>query len=175
MATARRRALPYRKGVGIALIDRRGRVFVAERLDTPGAWQMPQGGIDDGETPRAAAMRELVEETGITDARILATTPRWLKYDLPDDLQSKAWGGKFRGQQQRWYLMLFTGRDQSIDLDRHHAEFARWKWLKFDRLPMVIVGFKREIYRQVVAAFARKIESITTRPKKRRGISARGT
>jgi putative (di)nucleoside polyphosphate hydrolase len=152
--------LPYRRGVGVALIDAKGRVFVGERLDTPGAWQMPQGGIDKGERPRSAAIRELQEETGITAARIVAVTPKWLKYDLPADLVGKVWKGRYRGQMQKWYLMRFTGRDGDIDLAAHHAEFARWKWIAFARLPKVIVGFKRDIYAQVVKAFAARVEAV---------------
>ena len=157
MAKKKPKALPYRRGVGVALIDAKGRVFVAERLDTPGAWQMPQGGIDKNEQPRAAAIRELQEETGITGARIVAVTRAWLKYDLPADLVEKVWKGRYRGQMQKWFLMRFTGRDTDIDLTAHHAEFARWKWIPFARLPKVIVGFKRQIYKQVVKAFAAKV------------------
>jgi putative (di)nucleoside polyphosphate hydrolase len=165
---SRNRPLPYRRGVGIALINREGRVFVAERIDTKGAWQMPQGGIDRGETPLQAARRELEEETGIAHARIIAVTRAWLRYDLPARLQAKVWGGKYRGQEQKWFLMLFTGDDTDIDIDAHHAEFARWKWLPFARLPKVIVGFKRAIYGRVVAAFAGKVAALT-----RRGTSGR--
>jgi len=154
--------LPYRRGVGIALINRKGQVFVAERIDTPGAWQMPQGGLDRGERPRAAALRELKEETGIADVEVIAATPRWLRYDLPADLIGKVWKGKYRGQEQKWYLMRFLGRDRDIDLAAHHAEFARWKWLRFERLPQVIVGFKRPIYEKVVAAFQPQIQALIT-------------
>src|SRR5436190_1346118 len=100
---------PYRRGVGIVLIDARGRVFVGQRRETKGAWQMPQGGIDKGETPRAAALRELKEETGTDKARIVAVSRSWLRYDLPAGLQTKVWKGKYRGQEQKWYLMRFTG------------------------------------------------------------------
>lgn len=175
---------PYRRGVGIALIDRRGRVFVGQRSDTKGAWQMPQGGIDEGETPRQAALRELKEETGTDQARIVAVSRGWLRYDLPADLQSKVWKGKYRGQEQKWFLMRFTGRDGDIDLAAHAPEFSSWKWLPFRQLPRVIVGFKREIYKQVVACFGEKVESLSTpkakkrgalrQPRKPRGTSRRG-
>jgi putative (di)nucleoside polyphosphate hydrolase len=154
---AETKSLPYRRGVGVALINRAGKVFVAERIDTPGAWQMPQGGIDKGERPRTAAKRELWEETGTKTAKIIAESRGWLRYDLPADIRKRVWKGKFRGQEQKWFLMLFTGKDADINLDGEHPEFARWKWISFRRLPTVIVGFKRKIYRQVVAEFAAKV------------------
>ena len=159
---------PYRKGVGIALIDAKGRVFVGQRSDTPNAWQMPQGGIDKGETPRAAALRELKEETGTDKARIIAVSRAWLRYDLPADLQNKVWKGKYRGQEQKWFLMRFTGRDADIDLAAHTPEFSTWKWLPFKQLPKVIVGFKREIDKQVVAAFADKALPLARPPAPKR-------
>jgi putative (di)nucleoside polyphosphate hydrolase len=150
-------AKPYRRGVGIALMDARGRVFVAQRIDTKeSAWQMPQGGIDKGETPRKAAMRELLEEIGTDKARIIAATRGWLRYDLPEDLRGKVWNGKYRGQQQKWFLMEFLGTDADINIDTIHPEFSSWKWLPFMRLPGVIVGFKREIYKQVAEVFGGK-------------------
>lgn len=152
---------PYRRGMGIVLVNARGRVFVAQRIDTKElAWQMPQGGIDKGETPRAAALRELQEEIGTDKARIIAVTRGWLRYDLPADLQAKVWKGKYRGQEQKWFLMRFTGADTDIDLATEHPEFSTWKWLPFTHLPRVIVGFKRDIYRQVVTAFKDKVAAI---------------
>jgi putative (di)nucleoside polyphosphate hydrolase len=159
---------PYRRGVGVVLLDARGRVFVAQRIDTQEpAWQMPQGGIDDGETPRQAAVRELHEEIGTHKARIIGVTPTWLTYDLPADLQRKMWKGKYRGQKQKWYLMRFTGTDADINLETDHPEFSTWKWLPFTHLPRVIVGFKREIYKQVVAAFKDKVAGMRAKPVKK--------
>jgi len=155
---------PYRRNVGIVLLDKRGRVFVAQRIDTKEpAWQMPQGGIDKGETPREAALRELHEETGTSKARIIGVTRSWLRYDLPADLQTKVWGGKYRGQEQKWFLMRFTGDDSDIDIASGHPEFSAWKWLPFTHLPRVIVGFKRDLYKQVVAAFKDRVAVFKTK------------
>ena len=165
---------PYRRGVGIVLVNaagkNRGRVFVAQRIDTKElAWQMPQGGIDKGETPREAALRELQEEIGTDKARIIAVTRSWLRYDLPADLQAKAWKGKYRGQEQKWFLMRFTGADGDINIETEHPEFSTWKWLPFTHLPRVIVGFKRDIYKQVVAAFKDKVAALKPPAKKPAG------
>lgn len=130
------------------------RVFVAQRIDTKEpAWQMPQGGLDQGEDPYAAALRELEEETGTNKAALIAETKDWLRYDLPEDLQTKMWKGKYRGQEQKWYLMRFTGTDADINIDTEHPEFSEWKWAEFKTLPDMIVGFKKELYNQIVTAF----------------------
>ncbi len=163
MAKTKANAKPYRRGVGIVLLNARGQVFVAERIDTPGAWQMPQGGIDKGETPREATVRELHEEIGTDKARIIGVTRKWLRYDLPEYLQAKVWKGKYRGQEQKWFLMMFTGKDADINLETDHPEFQAWKWMAFSYLPRVAVGFRRTIYKEVVAAFADKIAAIKQR------------
>ncbi|MBN9495205.1 MAG: RNA pyrophosphohydrolase [Alphaproteobacteria bacterium] len=141
----------YRPGVGLMLFDRKGRVFVARRNDTPDAWQMPQGGIDDGEDPRAAALRELAEETGVTNAEIVGESEDWIAYDLPEELRKKVWKGRYRGQRQKWYALRHLGKDSDIDLNAHEAEFDAWRWAALDELESLIVPFKRDLYRRVVA------------------------
>ncbi|MEQ8508216.1 MAG: RNA pyrophosphohydrolase [Rhodospirillaceae bacterium] len=144
----------YRQGVGVVLLNAKNRVFVAQRIDTTEpAWQMPQGGLDQGEDPYAAALRELKEETGTDKATLIAETKNWLRYDLPEDLQAKMWKGKYRGQEQKWYLMRFTGTDADINIETEHPEFSDWKWAEFTTLPDMIIGFKKELYNQVVTAF----------------------
>lgn len=148
--------LPYRPCVGVTLINRDGRIFAGRRIDSEApAWQMPQGGIDAGERPRAAALRELVEETGVRPDRVevLAKTDGWLTYDLPPELLGRVWGGKYRGQTQKWYLMRFLGEDAEIDIDRGHREFSEWRWIGADEMLAAIVPFKRDIYRLVVDRF----------------------
>ncbi|MEQ9639637.1 MAG: RNA pyrophosphohydrolase [Alphaproteobacteria bacterium] len=145
---------PYRKGVGIVLLNRDDLVFVGMRVDqTVAAWQLPQGGIDDGEDPRAAAIRELAEETGVERAEPIAESRGWLSYDLPPDLADKVWKGRYRGQAQKWYAMRFLGTEDDIRLDAHEQEFSAWKWAPMVALPDLIVPFKRPLYEQVVAEF----------------------
>jgi putative (di)nucleoside polyphosphate hydrolase len=147
-------ALPYRPCVGIVLFNPSGQVFVAQRIDNPGpAWQMPQGGIDDGEDPQTAAWREMEEEIGTAKATLLAESQSWLTYDLPVDLVPKIWKGRFRGQRQKWFAFRFDGRDRDIDIDTKHPEFSRWKWVDFSLVPELIVPFKQDLYRQVVVEF----------------------
>ena len=149
--------LPYRPAAGIMLLNSEDRVFVGQRLDsTVEAWQMPQGGIDKGEEPEAAALRELYEETGIPAhlVEIVAVAPETLDYDLPADLVTKLWKGKYRGQRQHWYLMRFLGRDADVAIDTPEPEFRAWKWAEPSELPDMIVPFKRELYQNVLRAFA---------------------
>jgi putative (di)nucleoside polyphosphate hydrolase len=124
----------YRRGVGIFLLNEANRVFVGRRIDTVNAWQMPQGGIDAGETPRVAALRELQEEVGTDKAEIIAETADWLRYDLPVPLVGRVWSGRYRGQEQKWFAMRFKGRDEDIRLDRHEPEFNAWQWVEPARL-----------------------------------------
>jgi putative (di)nucleoside polyphosphate hydrolase len=145
---------PYRRGVGIMLLGPDRRIFVGRRIDTPGAWQMPQGGIDKGETPREAAQRELHEEVGTDKAEILAETQDWLSYELPGDLHLQAWGGRYRGQQQKWFAMRFLGKDSDIRLDAHEPEFDAWKWVTREELLRDIVAFKRGLYEDALKEFA---------------------
>jgi len=148
-------ALPYRPGVGIFLLNASGEIFVAQRIDTrQEAWQMPQGGIDEGETPRQAALREMAEEIGTDRAEVLAESRGWLTYDLPPELVSKVWKGRYRGQKQKWFALRFLGEDSDIDLATPKPEFLSWRWLPADRLTDLIVPFKRALYRDVLAEFA---------------------
>jgi putative (di)nucleoside polyphosphate hydrolase len=154
MTTVDPRRLPYRRGVGIMLLNALGDVFVAQRIDMPSdAWQMPQGGIDEGETPESAAWREMQEETGTRDAILLAEGRAWHRYDLPADLVPRLWKGRYRGQEQKWFAFRFTGADGDIALDSDHAEFSAWKWTPIATLPDLIVPFKRQLYSELVSEF----------------------
>lgn len=146
--------LPYRPCVGMMMFNREGRIFVGKRIDqTLEAWQMPQGGIDEGEDPRAAAFRELKEEVGTDNVAILREHPGWLFYDLPAHLIGVALQGRYRGQKQKWFAVRFLGADSEIDLQRFEPEFSEWKWVAPAELLSLIVPFKRDIYAKVIGAF----------------------
>ncbi len=163
MTPEEKAALPYRPCAGVMLVNELGLVFTGQRNDMkagePPAWQMPQGGIDEGETPEEAALRELWEETGVTADKVTleAMTDDWILYDLPEHLLGKIWKGKFRGQKQKWALMRFHGTDSDIDIATEHPEFTEWKWMAPDELVENIVPFKRSVYEAVLAAFGDKI------------------
>lgn len=147
--------LPYRAGVGIMLLNDKNRVFVGKRIDTASeAWQMPQGGIDDGEEPQVAAFREMLEETGTDKASLIAESRDWYDYDLPEHLVGKLWGGRFRGQRQKWFCLRFTGNDADINIETEHPEFCQWQWAEMENLPNLIVPFKRQLYSAIVDEFA---------------------
>jgi putative (di)nucleoside polyphosphate hydrolase len=144
----------YRPGVGIMLLNPECRIFVGRRIDMPfSAWQMPQGGIDPGETPRQAAMRELKEEIGTDKAEIVGESRFWRKYELPPEIAGKMWGGRYRGQRQKWFVMRFTGSDADIGLATDHPEFDAWQWVMPERLPELIIPFKRRLYIDILAEF----------------------
>ncbi len=154
--------LPYRPCAGAMLVNARGQVFVAKRIDTPGdAWQMPQGGIDEGEEPSRAVLRELKEETGTNKAEILVESKHWRDYDLPDQLIGVLWGGNYRGQRQKWFLLRFLGNDGDIELAAHgEPEFSAWKWAGIDEIVDLIVPFKRALYADIVSEFRPFVESL---------------
>ena len=135
----------YRRGVGIMLLNDRNEVFVGRRTDAKEAWQMPQGGIDEHEDPRDAAFRELQEEIGTDKAEVIAESKVWLRYDLPPEFR-KRWSHRRRGQQQKWFVMQFLGADADIDVATEHPEFSAWKWVPIERLPELVVSFKRQLY-----------------------------
>jgi len=146
--------LPYRPCVGIMLFNPDGKVFVGKRIDqTVEGWQMPQGGIDKGETPKEAALRELQEEIGTDKAEIIGEMQDWITYDLPAHLVGLAFHGKYRGQRQKWFALRFTGSDADIDLTSHEPEFSAFQWVDLQALDGLIVPFKREAYKRVIAAF----------------------
>ncbi|MBI1203206.1 MAG: RNA pyrophosphohydrolase [Rhodopseudomonas sp.] len=158
-------SLPYRPCAGIALFNRAGLIFVGRRkggvehVDATHVWQMPQGGIDEGEDPYAGALRELYEETNVSTVERLGEIADWIAYDIPRDIVGEAWGGKYRGQKQKWFALRFAGDDSEIDIatpggGQHKPEFIDWRWVELKSLPDLVVPFKRQTYEQVVAAFA---------------------
>ncbi len=157
--------LPYRPCVGMAVFNAKGRVWIGSRSDEQAEgegkgswWQMPQGGLDKGEDPTKAALRELWEETSIKSVSLIRESPGWLRYDLPAELVATSWGGKYRGQEQKWFAFRFEGDESEIDVrhpggGKHKAEFYDWRWERLEKLPDLIVPFKRGVYEEVVAAF----------------------
>jgi putative (di)nucleoside polyphosphate hydrolase len=151
----------YRRCVGVMLLNPQGLVWIGRRFDKQNDegkghwWQMPQGGIDDGEDPKPAALRELREETSITSAEIIAESPNWYNYDLPAHLIGKSWKGKYRGQTQKWFALRFTGQDSEVDLHPpgQHQEFDAWRWAGMDEIVGLIIPFKRQVYERVIADF----------------------
>jgi len=158
-------SLPYRPCASIMVLNRDGLVFVGRRssgpehIDATHVWQMPQGGIDDNEDSYKAALRELYEETNIRSVQRLGEIGEWLTYDIPRAIIGEAWGGKYRGQKQKWYALRFTGDDSEIDISNpgsgHKPEFIDWRWVAMRELPDLVVPFKRQIYERVVAEFAK--------------------
>jgi putative (di)nucleoside polyphosphate hydrolase len=160
--------LPYRRCVGLTVLNRDGLVFIGRRIDGPEhvdrthVWQMPQGGVDSGEDPYRCALRELREETNIRSVERLGTIDDWLTYDIPRDIVGQAWNGKYRGQTQKWFALRFTGKDSEIDVAHpaggHKPEFVEWRWEPIKNLPGLVVPFKREVYERVVTEFSKYVK-----------------
>jgi len=156
----------FRRGVGLCVFNREsGLVFAARRMDdSSNTWQMPQGGIDPLENPLVAAKRELHEETGMTDVRVVASIDAWLDYEYPTKVRGQGRTLRYRGQTQKWLLLEFMGSDSDIDLSCHgHPEFSEWRWMKLDDLPESVVHFKRDVYRRVLDHFGPRIHHCTNR------------
>jgi putative (di)nucleoside polyphosphate hydrolase len=161
--------LPYRPCVGMAVFNKQGRLFIGRRVDGPEhvdathVWQMPQGGLDPDEDPWQAALRELYEETNITSVEKLAESKEWYSYDIPREIVGQAWKGKYRGQTQKWFALRFVGKESEIDVKNpaggHEPEFVEWRWEKAERVPALVVPFKRKVYGQVLKEFARAAKS----------------
>lgn len=153
--TASQENLPYRPCAGMMVLNPKGQVFVGRRIDmVTEHWQMPQGGIDPGEDPFQAALRELDEEIGTRNVELIHGLDEWLTYDLPKNLIGKVWKGKYRGQKQKWFLFRYLGEDHDINIETHHPEFSEWKWAEFSELPSLIVPFKRDLYETILHKFS---------------------
>ena len=142
--------LPMRQGIGVIILNEKNKVFVGKRKDNPiDKWQMPQGGIDENETPEIAMMRELAEETSIKTIEILKEINGWLEYEFPPNLLGKIWKGRFRGQKQKWFIVRFLGDESEINLNTKYPEFIEWKWVNYEILPNIIVNFKKKVYEKL--------------------------
>ena len=143
--------LPLRIGVGIVLLNTVNNIFVGKRIDNPSKyWQMPQGGVEKNEDYLIAMKRELLEETSIKSIKVLKELEEWLEYDLPKNLLGIIWKGKFRGQRQKWYIVRFIGNDSEININTKYPEFIEWKWIEMDKLPSLIVEFKKDVYKKIL-------------------------
>ncbi|MDX1924661.1 MAG: RNA pyrophosphohydrolase [Rickettsiaceae bacterium] len=153
--------LPYRPCVGMMIVNKEKKIFVAKRTDTKNqAWQMPQGGIDLGETPSKAAFREMREEIGTDNGEIIAESSSWYCYDIPDFLVNKLWDGNYRGQKQKWFLIRFNGDDNEINLNTSTPEFCEWTWVNLEDLVDIIIPFKKKLYSAIVSEFSTFIKHI---------------
>ena len=152
--------LPYRLGVGLVIFQSDKKIFTGRRLDNTSAWQMPQGGMDENEVPLETAYREMFEETGISKDKVslVSITKKWYRYDLPSEIQSRFWGGKYRGQSQKWFLFKFTGEDTDINISTKMPEFCEWRWSSIDDLIEKIVPFKMELYKKVLEEFKHQLK-----------------
>ena len=161
MLNTRSENLPYRKNVGLMIINTQKKIFMGQRIKG-GAWQMPQGGIDSKETPEKAAIRELYEETGITKEKInkISTSKLWKTYEFPKELIPKLWNGRYRGQIQKWFLFQYTGKDSDINISSTEQEFSNWRWTNENDLLKLIVPFKKAVYVDVISEFRDKIEAL---------------
>ena len=153
--------LPYRRGVGIMILNKENKVFVGKRIDSKNnSWQMPQGGIDGDETVKEAGLREMFEETNIRTVEFISETKTWMYYDIPEFLIGKLWGGRYRGQKQKWILVRFCGDNSEINIDKQNREFKSWRWIDIEELPEVVISFKKQIYNSVIKSFVDLINDV---------------
>lgn len=156
--------IAYRKGVGVMILNHEGKVWVGQRQDSdqligPNTWQMPQGGIDSTETPWQAALREMKEEIGTVNVRLIQESRGWISYDFPEELHKILWGGRFYGQTQKWFLVEFLGEDSEININTRHPEFCAWQWVDASELPNLIVSFKRKLYITLLEEFKEHLKT----------------